>query len=359
MEERARNCYEGTINMSSAKFVTMMVLDGLFVVELLRRFKDHKLREVNDGFLKRKSNLIIIAQDLLLLENQLPFFVLYHFFVKTKLSPSEESLEDAAIHFFSMMVPDIGMQDDGGRPCIQDIKHLLGLVHNYFLSSPQPGQLSIPLKSDIKFDQWEMDRLLDPSFIRSATELAEVGIRFKKQKGNNLFDIKFKRVQLHIPTLIVDHDTERIFRNLIAYEQLNHGSSIVMDYARLMDCLINHADGVALLSDCGIIDNRLGTNEEVANMFNKLNDYVYLSTANFYYTQLFYDVNEHCNRPWNVWKVKVNMRMAQLNLWKVKLSQKYHNRPWDWVLASILVAAILLLLTFLQTLYSVLSYYRK
>ncbi|XVE62782.1 hypothetical protein DITRI_Ditri06bG0147500 [Diplodiscus trichospermus] len=122
-------------------------------------------------------------------------------------------------------------------------------------------------------------------FILSATELSERGIKFKKLgNGNSLFDIKFKNGVMHIPTLKVNHDTDRILRNLFAYEQLDKGSSIVLDYARLMDCLINYADDVVLLSRCGIIENWLGSHEEVANMFNKINDYVYLSTANFYYS---------------------------------------------------------------------------
>ncbi|XVF57186.1 hypothetical protein PTKIN_Ptkin06aG0183800 [Pterospermum kingtungense] len=227
-----------------------------------------------------------------------------------------------------------------------EAKHLLGLVHDHWLPPPQE-ELRINMR------RIEPSELLCFSSIRSATELIDVGITFKKHRIRNslsesLFDIRFENGHMHIPTLTVDHDTEPIFRNLIAYEQQSKkggGCSFVMDYARLMNGLINYGDDVALLSDCGIIDNRLGTNEEVTDMFNKLNDYVYLSPANFYYTQLFYDVNEHCNRPWN--------------RWKVKLRQKYFNTPWDWALTSIVAATILLLLTFVQTLYTVLSYYYK
>ncbi|XVF57188.1 hypothetical protein PTKIN_Ptkin06aG0184000 [Pterospermum kingtungense] len=358
-EERVRSCYEGTLDMSSAEFVTMMVLDGLFVVELLRKFCDRELREENDDIFKRNLNLTIIAHDLLLLENQLPFFLLNHFFEKTKLSPSEKSLDSMAIFFFDMM-PGLRRRDSQLRRLdsqirrldsqsvqdTEDIKHLLGLVHKHCFLSPQESNFSrVPIIICEHFEQWEMDLIMGLSFIHSATELSEAGIRFKKRdEGNSLFDIKFERGQMHIPTLTVDHDTQRIFRNLIAYEQIHQGPSIVMDYARLMDCLINYADDVALLSDCGIIDNRLGTNEEVAKMFNKLNDYVYLSTDNFYYLELFHDVDEHCN--------------LLLNRWKVKLRQTYFHTPWDWVLTSIVAASILLLLGFLQTLYSVLSYYK-
>ncbi|XVF57177.1 hypothetical protein PTKIN_Ptkin06aG0182900 [Pterospermum kingtungense] len=236
----ARQCYEGPVDMQPAEFVAMMVLDGLFVVELLRKFWECGLKDQeNDDLFKQNLNLIIIAQDLLLLENQLPLFVLDHFFEKMKRSP-EPNLDVMAIHFFSKMVPGLEIPrsqrpEKGGREAIQDIKHLLGLIHDRCLPSPQ--------RSDIRRE----DAVIrDLTFIRSATELSEAGIGFKKHDdGNSLFDIKFEKRQLHIPTLTVDHDSERIFRNLIAYEQINRGPSIVMDYARLMDCLINYADDVA------------------------------------------------------------------------------------------------------------------
>ncbi|XVF57199.1 hypothetical protein PTKIN_Ptkin06aG0185200 [Pterospermum kingtungense] len=184
----------------------------------------------------------------------------------------EPNLEVMAIHFFSKMVPELKFprvqrpDNYGGREASQDIKLLLGLVHDRCLPSPQ--------RSDICR---KAAAIRDFTFIRSAMELSEVGIGFKKQ---------------------------RIFRNLIAYEQLSHGSTI-MDYARLMDGFINYADDVTLLSNCGIIDNRLSTREEVANMFNKLNDYVHFSGANFYYSELFHDVNERYNRLLNRWKVEL------------------------------------------------------
>ena len=73
-EMQARNCYSGNIKMSSKNFVEMMVLDGCFVIFFI-------LQKI--GFVK-KDDLIfgnewmqnLIEVDMLLLENQLPFFVL-------------------------------------------------------------------------------------------------------------------------------------------------------------------------------------------------------------------------------------------------------------------------------------------
>ncbi|OMO92105.1 hypothetical protein CCACVL1_06919, partial [Corchorus capsularis] len=98
----------------------------------------------------------------------------------------------------------------------------------------------------------------------SATELYEVGMRFKAGKREGMFNIEFVRDKtLIIPTLMIDHDSERLFHNVIAFEQFNNGHcSIFMDYTRIIACLIKNANDVALLSSLGIIENMLGTDEE-------------------------------------------------------------------------------------------------
>ncbi|XP_039006132.1 UPF0481 protein At3g47200-like [Hibiscus syriacus] len=293
IEQEFRNCYAKHDDpaMTSAEFRVIMVIDGLFVVQLIRKFMHPQLRESNDVLFKQNLNLSFVALDLLLLENQLPLCLLEKFAVMT--GPGGDTFARQNLNFFS--------------------------------------------KTDFRL------RML---FISSAIELSEQGIKFRQGEKNFLFDIQFKHGTLCIPTLIVDHDTQKMMRNLIAYEQFKDKSgSIVMDYAIFIDCLINYPADVALLCDCGVIDNWLDSNKDVASMINKINDYVYLSTGRFYYSNIFYEVNKHCRQP--------------CNLWKVKLRQTYFNTPGDWVLTSIAAATLLLILTILQTIFSVLAYIKK
>ncbi|XP_039063932.1 UPF0481 protein At3g47200-like [Hibiscus syriacus] len=217
IEQEVRNCYaeHDDSAMSSAEFGAIMVVDGLFVVQLISKFMDPQLRESNDSLFKQNLNLSFVALDLLLLENQLPLCLLEKFADMTGLGGDTFARE--ALNFFS-------------RQSCQNEESSSGQVRKTYC-----------------------------------------------------FDIQFKHGTLYIPTLIVDHDTERMMRNLIAYEQFKDKSgSIVMDYARFIDCLINYPADVALLCDCRVIDNRLGSNEDVASMINKINNYVYLSTGRFY-----------------------------------------------------------------------------
>ncbi|MBA0618840.1 hypothetical protein Godav_028128 [Gossypium davidsonii] len=350
------------------EFGAIIVLDGLFVVQLFHKIMDPKLREENDALFKQNLNLSIVAQDLLLLENQLPFLVLEMF--GSQLGIDGATLRKEALIFFSETEPRQRMlyEDDlipmlyKEEIIIRDEEHLLGLVHDNWILQAQPQPKSELDPSHIletsgleetnsqiilpkKWQQAKVKRRVPRLVIRSATELSERGIRFGKSFESCLFNIQFQRGILFIPTLIVDHDTERMFRNLIAYEQFKHDISIVMDYAKFLDCLINYANDVALLCDCGVIENRLGSNEDVAKMINKLNEYVYLCTENFHYSHIFNKVNSYCRRP--------------LTLWTVKLRQKYFNVPWGWILASISAATLLLILSFLQTIFSALSYFNQ
>ncbi|WRX28566.1 Protein of unknown function DUF247 [Theobroma cacao] len=74
---------------------------------------------------------------------------------------------------------------------------------------------------------------------------------------NSLFDISFTNATMRIPTFVVEDDTERLFRNLIAYELYEEGSTYVIDYVTLMDNLINSSKDVQLLRFSEIIENML------------------------------------------------------------------------------------------------------
>ncbi|KAF8037698.1 hypothetical protein BT93_B0525 [Corymbia citriodora subsp. variegata] len=177
----------------------------------------------------------------------------------------------------------------------------------------------------------------------SATELRESGVRFRALQGGELSDIKFENGTLEIPVLYVGDSTESQFRNLIAYEQYrqSRGVNYFTDYVTLLDCLINSSKDVKVLRRARIIKNYLGDDEAVAQMFNKIGDYI--TAYGSYYSEIFKNVNEYCDKPWNI-------RMA-------KLRREYFHSPWAFL--SVLAAIVLLLLTIAQTVFSILSYKRQ
>ncbi|GKV29564.1 hypothetical protein SLEP1_g38479 [Rubroshorea leprosula] len=288
------------------EFVEMMLLDGCFIIELTFH---SSMKKLLTNFYMRKA-----MRDLLLVENQLPFSVLSKLHSLSSCLPldiAKARMADEAIRFFGRMMP--------GSPINaltqnQDVKHLLGLLHDLSYSSEEvksPHELIDMFTPEMVVQQCSAAIVSFPrscdltkwQFIRSATELNEAGIKFQKNQGK-LFDIKFQKEVMSIPTLVINDDTESILRNLVAYEQYYRGisSKCFTDYITFMDGLISTGKDVELLCHSGVLDNWLGDHEVVATMFNRLRDSVLISEAHFFYPEVLIRVNEHCNRKWNLWK---------------------------------------------------------
>ncbi|KAK8569561.1 hypothetical protein V6N13_046611 [Hibiscus sabdariffa] len=343
----ARSCYAESLTQGHSRqvFSEMMVIDGCFIVELIST-------GFGDGRFKSGPIQIDIRNDLLLLENQLPFFVLLKLYQMIVPNVTEiDKFARLALSFFNV----------SNRPVPRKrFMHLLDLVHSTYLPSSREirrfecDESITPNQSSDTARTWKF--IHSWKFIGSATELEDAGIRFfgasvtnmekEDKRIQSMFDIMFTTDTkvLKIPTLQVDDSTERKLRNYMAYEQFFPVGepTYFVDYVIFMDNLINTGKDVQLLCKSGIVDNRLGDYEAVAQMFNKLRQHIYMS-ENFYYAGIFDEINKHCQIKWN--------------RWKVSLKKNYFNTPWSFV--SFLAALVLLLLTLLQTIFTVVSYFKQ
>ncbi|XP_052482035.1 UPF0481 protein At3g47200 isoform X1 [Gossypium raimondii] len=342
LEGKTRKCYEQPLHPDlevEENFLDMMVYDGCFVVQLIWIGHLYDFRELGQHV------SYDMRYDLLLLENQLPFFVILELYRMIIPNPGPRGhltqLAAFALTFF------------GRHPIYlpenTSIRHLLQLVHD-------PSQeIRVAGTKEVEYYFPKRKIQSSRSLIPSATELEDAGIHFfgvsiqnmqNQEEGKmNMFDITFDNgtKELKIPTLKVDHSTERTFRNYMAYEQLWGVRKYYVDYVLFMDKLINTGKDVELLRKSGIIDNWLGDDEAVTKIFNKLGYFVYYDTEAFYYEDIADRVNKHCKKDWNIWKAK--------------LKKDYFNTPWSPI--SFLAALVLLLITILQTIFSLLSYYQQ
>ncbi|PRQ20534.1 hypothetical protein RchiOBHm_Chr7g0229231 [Rosa chinensis] len=76
MEEYCCDCYDEKIDLSSQKFIEMLVVAGFFIIELFRKMIGDMPRGMDDPLFNRLGMLPTVLNDLLLLENQLPWRVL-------------------------------------------------------------------------------------------------------------------------------------------------------------------------------------------------------------------------------------------------------------------------------------------
>ncbi|KAL1075566.1 hypothetical protein V6Z11_D11G372100 [Gossypium hirsutum] len=107
--------------------------------------------------------------------------------------------------------------------------------------------------------------------IGNVKELEKAGIWLKSSETSCLTDIRFYRIffvgKLCLPPITVDDST----MNLIAYEMCPDFKNdfTVTLYMCFLDLLIDEAEDVKDLRDAGILYNGLGSDEEVAKLFNQ------------------------------------------------------------------------------------------
>ncbi|KAK9101942.1 hypothetical protein Sjap_019196 [Stephania japonica] len=314
IEKQARECYAEEIELSSDEFVEMMMLDGCFIIEFFLRDGFGLLREEYDPLFNKLHFHNAFEDDLLLLENQLPFIVLTTLFSVVN-NASTRKLWDISFLGLAMKYYDIE-----NLQILLEPKHLLDLVLQQY----------IPSKTYTEKGNGSQDRF---RIIPRAVHLWEAGVKFEPpQEKRHLLDVSFEKGVLKIPVIDIEDQTESLFRNLIAFEQCYKHSTYVGDYTTLMDHLIDTESDVALLRRKEIITNWLGDDGEVSDMFNKLGKNV-VTSKHFHYFHLYKDLNAYYRTPWHKWTAT--------------LKRDYFNTPWSAI--AFVAAAIGIICTVIQT----------
>ncbi|KAG9457860.1 hypothetical protein H6P81_002368 [Aristolochia fimbriata] len=329
LEAKARDCYSETTHMDSNSFVEMMVLDGCFVVELLCKARGLREVEGSDPIFKMHWIRPLLETDLLLLENQIPFFVLERLFALIRRGTESKDpclpFATIAIDFFKDLLP----LNQNSIANTNGTLHLLHLFHSKLLPAP-----------NYKTRKGEANKT-PITMIQCATELEECGIRFRKRRRESFLEVRFSHGVMEIPQITVQDSTNYLFLNLAALEQSNPRCGHQMTtYITFMDCLIGSAKDVRVLCRNRIVENWLGSEAEVAALFNKLGREVTIEEQGFYLAELFREVNRYYRTDWHAWRAS--------------LVHDYFRNPWATL--SLLAAVILLVLTFVQSFFAALAY---
>ncbi|KAE9447681.1 hypothetical protein C3L33_20420, partial [Rhododendron williamsianum] len=288
-----------------------------------------------------------VKLDLLLLENQIPFFVLEELFKLTvaKIPENKLSLTDYVHEYFGEIMSPEGKNSGsntktGCSPSdcalwvnrieqvsgkAKEYYHILHFLHDSYLPGKNrrinQNSTGVPLTSPLRCPLL-LPRCTPPKekttgrqfgeLQLSALDLDYAGVKFAvaPDRENNQFNINFNEPQsifswlfcgakFEIPTLHIHDPTESFFRNLIALEQCCPGvEPYFTSYAKLMDMLISSKEDVKVLKGKKVIRNHLGTDKDVADLFNKLCKEVVLEE--FYFKdqcQDAYKYSQHC-WPW-------------------------------------------------------------
>ncbi|KAJ0538925.1 hypothetical protein HanRHA438_Chr00c16g0850561 [Helianthus annuus] len=326
-------------------FVKMMILDGCFMLEILRAATTDDVDcdinaadadvvddyASNDPIFSNHGKLYILPylkRDMLMLENQLPMLLLNTLVTVTKDENNPNQHDEECVNkMVQKFCSPYSRITKMGRSL-----HPLDVYRRSLLWENPRHKKKPVTKSYHHLVIQEGDEI-----VRSATELYEAGIRFKKSKTRSLKGISFKGGVLTLPPVMVDDATESLYLNLIAFERLHVGAgNEVTSYIFFMDNIIDHAKDVSLLHSQGIIQNAIGSDKAVAKLFNSLSKDITLdpdSALDVVHKQ----VHNYCTKPWNEWRAN--------------LIHTYFRSPW--AILSVLAAVFLFALTIIQTIYTV------
>ncbi|KAF3341713.1 hypothetical protein FCM35_KLT00351 [Carex littledalei] len=351
LESQARLCYSESVKISTDEFVLMLLLDGCFILEYFLKHEDKETDILCDIGWGGPT----IISDLFLLENQIPFFVIHKLASFLSDLNDCQSCEDGCdlVHNLSSLLPYQEMLNPPKESC-KAIKHLLHLYYICLIPKSYTEHLHhLAMKRSLSWlwmrvPQQPREGSSGSSrgkgsqqssvIIPCAADLHDSGVQFKRNSSHCLFDITFNKGVIEMPLLVVDNTIRTIFTNIVAFEQSQISRSrIFTSYVVLWNMLVDTSRDVSLLEHCGILELVQHNEEQAADFFNELADCWSMDYDDHYYLDLFLELQKHCSSTWNKSRAR--------------LMQDYFNNPWSSI--SVVAAVILLILTVIQTYYTV------
>ncbi|XP_054782896.1 UPF0481 protein At3g47200-like [Prosopis cineraria] len=330
MEDKIRGGYSETIQMERDEFVRMILIDACFIIEFFL-----SCLGLEDPLVKKLWPTADIKLDLILVENQLPFFVLTHLFelaFPTGFNGERSFVKLTFDVFVNVFLREIypnkethaNFMSNFNYDSLHQVQHLCDMLRTFYLPRDPPSRGA---------DTALMKRS------HSVSLLHEAGMKFQADKESSVTKLQcLEEMILKIPSIVVSDWTETMLRNVVAFEQCHYPlSGYVTDYVCLLDNLIDTAKDVEILVRKKILENLLAESNEVASMVNKLCKNVLVTNTSTEYISLYEEMDKFCDNPYHKYKAIFVL--------------EYWSTPWK--IASVVAATLLLLLTFIQTISSV------
>ncbi|GLJ45451.1 hypothetical protein SUGI_0957160 [Cryptomeria japonica] len=337
---RVRKCYRQNIEYQDGYLAWMLTLDACFILEIFRAL-DSKANSDHSFF---NRNTIVytvypILTDILMLENQIPLFVLVRI-LGLQLKIDEESAFTKLCKLF-----------DDAR-----IKRLLYPFKEGAFKEKAPPRFEIVSEQNNQQSPFDTKReFIFPSaselhkdtdqrcpvhtkreiIIPTASELRRAGIKFTKMEGK-LMEISIKKNRFHLPRIRISSGVETLLHNLMPFEICEADDRCVISrYVHVMYELIHSERDVSVLRKAEIIKSYLGSDREVADLFKTLSKGITRS-----YKDPFAKVREDAHKHYHS-KIKVMV---------AEFTDDHRSSPW--ITVSVIAACLILFFAAVQTIFS-------
>ncbi|XP_060671093.1 UPF0481 protein At3g47200-like [Ziziphus jujuba] len=354
-------------------FTTMMFLDGCFILEFIMWLLRVEYYDIG----MNNNEIANVKRDLFLLENQLPYIVLEklmeghkeyslhkwkekieNFITMCRRLPPEVKpwMTGASNYLFSSLrkqeeiFKNLITTCAGLPPAEQGIQrplHLLDMTRTRFVKP----RATFPSRRHRVWDRIvekvrhcmgirsTQSATSDWYSYQSARVLNSMGIRFRPNKTGSFSDVKFEsqlfiRGVLTLPLILIDASTKPLLLNMLALESSCKNLKYklgVTSYMCFMDSLIDNADDVMILRSQNVIVNCLGTDQDVADLFNDIA--IHLVPDPHMYAEAKRGIQKYCD--------------CKFDQWMAECYNTHFRSPWT--LLALCAAISVILLTAAQT----------
>ncbi|KAJ4892343.1 hypothetical protein Rs2_32091 [Raphanus sativus] len=313
---------ESTEWIKSAEFVEMILCDAVFLLGFFLQTGTQKYQRNEDILFDEPCLITTILEDLILLENQLPYALLEDLFEPFLCKfRFEETLRDIILRVFMF---------EGKLKKEVKFRHFTDLFRRVRVAT-------------LRLPEEQAATTEEPKSIKSlynADKLDSAGVDFVNVGENSDLSlvIVFEGGVLTMPCFTAEDNTERVMRNIMALEQCHYTlSAYVCNYIAFLDFLIDTEADVDLLVKKDVVKNWLGHQGSVAEMVNKL----CLGLVDFgsHYEPIAERLKNHYN--------------SRLHRSVATLRRVYFKDLWTGT--ATVAAVVLLVLTLIQTVASVLQ----
>ncbi|XP_041026651.1 UPF0481 protein At3g47200-like [Juglans microcarpa x Juglans regia] len=322
--EQLRQCFDDKVTekYSDQALAWMLFVDGCAILQSIHCAVSNNCKD----WTMKYDLMAFTKQDLFLLENQLPYQLLVDLMNSSaKIAELEKCI---TIFINQQAVYSKSQPSQNGLPTTERPIHLLDLLRTKIMKgNPQ---------SDDSKQNGERLKLT----YRNVEELRAAGIYMNCNDSDDpLTTIRFNRLlgfypgYLWLSPITVDDGMGPKFLNLIAYEMCPdfYNKFEITSYILFLDSLIDNIKDVMELRNKGILKNCLGSDKEVARLFNEI------GTDLIPDPDAYGDVKDAIQRHYD----------ATCMNWIAEAFHEHFRSPWAIMAFS--AAIIVLSLTFIQT----------
>ncbi|KAG6625104.1 UPF0481 protein At3g47200-like [Carya illinoinensis] len=357
-EGKIRKCYSEDFQVNGIEFLETMVLDACFIIGIIEMFGNLKTEaDFSESLAALEWMVPYFYRDFLLLENQIPLFVLteiYALIHKIPVWRSTSKLMVSALGFFKngMIISDSIFNSMERYILIHDEK-IMDLKHRVLPVLHLLDLVSFSLTMPLNIPQGPRPSLfVKPPPIGCISKLRLAGIKVSPGKKRSFLEVKFRKGSIEMPNIAIDDLMRCVLLNLVAFEQCHQGSRKYFTvYASFLDSLVNTSEDFEYLRKRNVIDNyHLADDSKAVDFINRAGkDLVLTDNYDFYLQELYEDVEKHHYQKWRLWK------WASVK-WE-SFKREYFDKPW--LLLSAAGGILLVVATSFQAVMAFLTYKYK